>query len=76
MATCVTLAESDGKLTEEQRKQLVQTYGDQAMQMLHEVFKRRYRGGEALKTNAIFKMLRPRDDFQKLVRELEAKPKG
>jgi hypothetical protein len=76
LARCVALAEKDGKLTPEQQKQLVQQYGDQAMRMLRETFKRPYKDGDKLKSNAVLKPLWPRDDFQQLLKELEVKPES
>jgi hypothetical protein len=72
LARCVPLAERDQTLPVPAREELARSYGDQAMALLrqgllHEPNPR----AERLKTDPRLAPLRPRADFQKLVKGLE-----
>jgi tetratricopeptide (TPR) repeat protein len=73
LTRCSTLAGKDAKLTDADRKRLTETYAARAVQMLREALARGWSNIVQLKTGAVFAPLRLRDDFQKLVVEIEKK---
>jgi tetratricopeptide (TPR) repeat protein len=70
---CVVLAENDEALSEPQRRELARSYADRAMDNLREAVRRGYTNVDALNKSASFAPLRDRDEFQQLVRELDAR---
>jgi serine/threonine protein kinase/tetratricopeptide (TPR) repeat protein len=76
LARCMPLAARDSGVPESRRKEVVQAYGDQAMELLREAAAAGYKDTEYLKTAADFSSLRPRADFKKLLADLEAKPRA
>jgi eukaryotic-like serine/threonine-protein kinase len=72
LARCIPLAEQDSTLAVEKREALARAYGDQAMALLRQGFRRGSGPGlDRLKVDPNLAPLRPRADFQKLVRDLE-----
>jgi tetratricopeptide (TPR) repeat protein len=73
LARCVPLAEKDDKLSELQRKERVQQYGDRALKLLQLAVKHGFNDVQRLKKDPALAPLRSRADFQELVAELEKK---
>jgi hypothetical protein len=73
LALCGPLAEKDDKLLDAKRKELAQSYGDRAMAMLRQAVKNGYKDVTHMKKDTDLDSLRQREDFQQLLRELEAK---
>ena len=63
------------KLDATQRKEAAQFYGDAAMKLLRDAVSKGYKHVAHLKKDTDLDPLRQRDDFQKLVAELEGKGK-
>jgi tetratricopeptide (TPR) repeat protein len=77
LAVCATLVEKELGLAEDRRKEWAGTFRDRAMHHLKVAAKKDYRNArllEFLKKAQDFKALRSRDDFQKLLAELEKAP--
>jgi serine/threonine-protein kinase len=73
LAQCVPVVEKDEQLPAEQREKQARSYADQAMQMLLHAVVKGYKDLAQLKKDKDLDPLRKRDDFQKLLNELEAK---
>lgn len=72
LARCISMAERDSTLTKETKTTLVQSYGDQAMAHARKAFKSGFRQSfDQLKSDPDLAPLRPRADFQKLIKDLE-----
>jgi hypothetical protein len=71
LARCVPLAEQDARLPDGKRKKLAKTYADKAMKRLREAVDRGYKNVPQLQKDKTFDPLRDREDFQKLLRDLE-----
>jgi tetratricopeptide (TPR) repeat protein len=72
LARCVPLAERDPALPAEARRALALAYGDRAMALLRRGLVQAPRAAvDQVKTTPYLAPLRPRPDFQRLVRELE-----
>ena len=72
LAWCVPVVEKDDKLDEPKRRAEVQFYADQAMAMLRDAVAKGYKDVDHLKNNKDLDVFREREDFKKLVAELEA----
>jgi hypothetical protein len=73
LARCIPLAEQDSTLAVEKRPQLAKAYEDQAIDFLRQGFHRATGPSmDALKNDPNLAPLRPRTDFQELLRELDA----
>ena len=72
---CVPRAQKDGRLTEEQRRTVAQTYADQAVAWVREAVAKRCKDTGQLTKPEAFGPLRGRADFRELVRTLEEKAK-
>jgi hypothetical protein len=69
-------AERDTKLPEARRQELARSYGDRAVAALRQALANGYKDIAHLKKDKDLDPLRRRDDFQKLLREVEpARPK-
>jgi tetratricopeptide (TPR) repeat protein len=68
---CVKLAAEDAKLSEAKRKELCKSYGDRAMNALRRAVEFGYKDVANVKKDKSLDPLRERDDFQKLLAELE-----
>jgi tetratricopeptide (TPR) repeat protein/tRNA A-37 threonylcarbamoyl transferase component Bud32 len=71
-ARCIPLAEKDTKLSEVRRKELAKSYGDQAVEALRQAVARGYKDAAHLKKDRDLDPLRGRDDFKRLLAEVEA----
>jgi serine/threonine protein kinase/tetratricopeptide (TPR) repeat protein len=69
---CIGLAEKDSQLPNGRRTDLVQSYGDRAMALVRQAVARGYKDANQLKKTPGLQPLRERDDFKKLLTELEA----
>ena len=74
LSRCITVVARHDKLDDKQRDDAVRFYGDAAMKMLREAVSRGYREVAHIKTSTDLEPLRRREDFQKLVAELDAQP--
>jgi serine/threonine protein kinase/tetratricopeptide (TPR) repeat protein len=74
-ARSATLAGKDKQLSELERKELVQAYADKAMVALRQAIQNGYKDVAQIKKAPDLDALRSRDDFQKLVTELETAAK-
>jgi hypothetical protein len=63
------------KLDDKQRKDAAQFYGDAAMRLLRDAVSKGYKDAPHMKKDSDLEPLRQREDFQKLVAELEGKGK-
>ena len=75
LSRCVTLADKDGKLDENKRKELAKTYADRAVALLQKAVVNGYRNAAHMRQNPDLQPLRGRDDFQQLLSKLEGKTK-
>src|SRR5262249_50475451 len=73
LAQCMTLADKDDKLSAEKRKELAQSYGDRAIELLRDAIGKGFKDSEQMNKDRDLDSLRSRDDFKKLVSELKAK---
>src|SRR5262249_9653415 len=75
LARCIPLAEQDSTLPAKNREALAKTYGDQAVGLLRLGFQRESGVSlDRLKADPNLAPLRPRADFQQLIREREETP--
>jgi hypothetical protein len=73
LARCVALAEKDESLTKPKRKELSRSYGDEAMALLRQAIDRGFNDADYLNRADEFKALQSRDDFKKLLADIQAK---
>jgi serine/threonine protein kinase/tetratricopeptide (TPR) repeat protein len=71
---CVDLAREDDRLTDAGRGELTRSYADRAMTHLQAAVRHGYKDAARLRTESDFDPLRSRDDFQKLLRDLDGAP--
>jgi tetratricopeptide (TPR) repeat protein len=71
LGRCVPVVAKHDKLDDKQRKEAAQFYGDAAMKLLREAVSKGYRDVAPMKRDHDLNPLRQREDFQKLVAELE-----
>ena len=76
LARCVPVVEKDDKLDEAKRRAEMQFYADQAMAMLRDAVAKGYKNADDMKTDKDLDPLREREDFKKVVAELEAAKEG
>src|SRR5262249_45517981 len=76
LSQCVLLARDDSRLTESKRKDLARAYADRAMSLLRSAVRHGFKDGAKLKKNPALDSIRSRDDFQKLLQELDASTRG
>jgi serine/threonine protein kinase len=69
---CAETAARDDKLPEAERIELAGKHADRAMDLLRKAVANGFRDGAELTKNTALDPLRPREDFQKLIAELEA----
>ena len=72
LARCVPIVEKDDKLAAAKRQAEMRFYADQAMTMLREGLAKGYQNIEQMKKDKELDPLREREDFKKVVAELEA----
>jgi len=75
LSLCVPIVAKHDKLDATQRKEAAQFYGDAAMKLLRDALSKGYKGLAHMKKDTDLDPLRQRDDFRKLVAELEGKGK-
>ncbi len=73
LTQCVPLAGTDAKLSEEKRQEQAGKYADRAMALLRQAVTAGYKDTENMKKDKHLDPLRGRDDFKKLVSDLQAK---
>jgi tetratricopeptide (TPR) repeat protein len=71
LARCIPLAEKDAKLPQARRQELTKSYGDRAVQALRQALAHGYRDAAHMQKDTDLDPLRGRDDFQKLLAELD-----
>jgi hypothetical protein len=71
-ARCVSLALKDGRPTEAERQKLASGYADRAISLLRQAVSLGFKDAARVKKDTCFDPLRGRDDFRKLLQELEA----
>lgn len=72
LSMCVPIATNHEQLDDKQRREAAQFYGDEAMKLLREAVSKGFKAATHIKEDKDLNPLRPRDDFQKLLTELEA----
>jgi hypothetical protein len=72
LAQCVPVVEKDDKLDAAKRQAEMAIYADQAMAMLRDAVAKGYKDIEHMKKDKDLDALREREDFKKVVAELEA----
>ena len=75
LSLCVPIVAKHDKVDATQRKEAAQFYGDVAMKLLRDAVSKGYKNVAHMKKDTDLDPLRQRDDFQKLVAELEGKAK-
>ncbi len=73
LSRCIPIMAEHDKLDDNRRKEAVQFYGDAAMKLLRAAVSKGYKDGAHMKKDTDLAPMRPREDFQKLVAELEGK---
>jgi hypothetical protein len=75
LCRCVPLADKDARLAEVRRKELARSYADRALALLRQAVARGYKDTARMKQNPDLKPLQARDEFRKLLADLEGKKK-
>jgi tetratricopeptide (TPR) repeat protein len=75
LARCARLAEKDQQLSEAKRKERGQSYGDKAIATLRRAIQSGYKDAPHMKKDTDLDALRGRDDFKKVLADLEANAK-
>ena len=70
---CIPIAAKHDKLDDKQRKEAVQFYGDAAMKLLRAAVSKGYKDVQHIRKDTDLDPLRRREDFKKLVAELNGK---
>jgi serine/threonine protein kinase/tetratricopeptide (TPR) repeat protein len=73
LSRCVPIVAQHKKLDDQQRKEAAQFYGDAAMKLLRDAMSKGYKDVPHMKKDTDLDPLREREDFKKLLAELEAK---
>jgi tetratricopeptide (TPR) repeat protein len=73
LARCVPLAKRDSRLSESQRKERAQAYADRALATLRQAVHHGYNDAAHVKKDTDLDPLRSYPEFQKLLKELQAK---
>jgi serine/threonine protein kinase/tetratricopeptide (TPR) repeat protein len=76
VCSCVMLAGKASQLTEARRKELTQTYSDQALALLRQVMASGFKDAVRLKMDPDLEPLRARQEFWELLTRLEGKSKA
>jgi hypothetical protein len=74
IARCVGLAEDDRRLSKIDLEVLKKSYSDRTMAHLHSAVRHGFKDVARVKKEKAYQPLRPRDDFRKLLGDLEAAP--
>jgi hypothetical protein len=75
LARCVPLAEKDKQLADAKRKELARAYADKALAALRQAIQGGYKDVAHMKKDPDLAAVRDREDFKKLLTELEAAAK-
>jgi tetratricopeptide (TPR) repeat protein len=75
LSLCIPLVQKDDQLDAAQRQAAVKFYGDQALAMLRAAVAQGYKDAEHMKQDKDLDAVREREDFKKLLAQLEAKEK-
>ena len=75
LSGCIPIAAKHQKLDDQQRQESAQFYTDAALKLLRDAVSKGYKDVAHMKKDTDLDPLRQRDDFQKLVAELEGKGK-
>jgi tetratricopeptide (TPR) repeat protein len=73
LASCVPIVEGDMRLSEGRRQELARAYADRSMELLRQAVTHGFKNVDQLKKNTDLKSLQSREDFAKLLQELEQK---
>jgi tetratricopeptide (TPR) repeat protein len=76
LCSCVRLAEKDARLDEDMRKQLVQGYAYRALALLRQAVESGFKDAAKLRQDPNLEPVRAREEFQKLLAELEGMAKS
>jgi hypothetical protein len=71
LALCIPVVEKDPQADAGRRKQQAQFYGDQALALLRTALAKGYKDAAHMRKDTDLDPLRQRDDFKKLLAELE-----
>ena len=71
LAECIPIVERHIKLNADQRKEAMEYYSDKAMAFLQDAVKKKFRDLNKLKQSTAVAPLRQREDFKKLIAEME-----
>jgi tetratricopeptide (TPR) repeat protein len=71
LSLCVPLARNDAKLPDAKREELARSYGIRAMEMLRQALAKGYKDAAHMKNDSDLNPLRSRDDFKKLLADLD-----
>jgi hypothetical protein len=75
LSLCVPIVAKHDKLDDKRRKEAAQFYSDAAMKLLREAVSKGYKDVAHMKKDTDLDPLRQREDFKKLIAELEGKGK-
>jgi tetratricopeptide (TPR) repeat protein len=75
LSLCIPIVAQHAKLNAKQRQEVVQFYGEAAMKLLRDAVRKGYQDVAHMKKDTDLDALRQRQDFQKLIAELERKRK-
>jgi serine/threonine protein kinase/Tfp pilus assembly protein PilF len=75
LSQCIPIVAQHDKLDDKQRKKAAQFYGDAAMKLLRDAVSKGFKDVSQMKKDTDLDPLRQREDFQKLVAEMEGKGK-
>jgi serine/threonine protein kinase/tetratricopeptide (TPR) repeat protein len=75
LSACAIGVGMNSQLDEAKRKELVQSYGDQSLARLQEAVARGFKDAARIKQDPAFQPIREREEFKKLLAELEEKAK-
>ena len=75
LARCIPIVEKDVQADPERPKQQIRFFGDQALAMLRTAIAKGYKNAAHMKKDKNLDPLRQREDFKKLLGELEVKAK-
>jgi tetratricopeptide (TPR) repeat protein len=73
LSLCIPIVAQHDKLDEKQRQEAAQFYGEAAMKLLRDAASKGFKNVAHMKKDTDLDPLRPREDFKKLIAELEAK---
>src|SRR5262249_13623703 len=73
LALCIPIVQKDDQATNEERDEQVRFYGDEALKMLRDAVARGFTNAAFLKQDAELASIRTREDFRKLIADLEGK---